>query len=219
MKAWSYSGIKDFEQCARRYHEVKVLKNYPREETEAQGYGTNLHAQAEGFIKDGTPLTPEFSFMQPVMDSIARMEGRKLCEHEMGVRVDLTPCKFDAPDAWARGIADLIVLSPDETKARCFDYKSGGNKYPDTDQLLLMSLMIFKHFPTVQSVSGGLLFVLKGTVAKHRVERDQAANLWWRWRERVSRLEAAHANGVWNPKKSGLCRKYCPVKTCEFCGE
>jgi hypothetical protein len=216
---WSYSMLKDFEQCARRYNEVRVLKHYPREETDAQDYGTRLHKAAEDFIKDKEEVTPEFGFLVPVLESIAAMDGTKYCEHEMGVRIDLTPCKFDAPDVWGRGIADIIVISPDETKARCFDYKSGNDKYPDTDQLLLMSLMIFKHFPTVQSVSGGLLFVLKGTLAKHRVERDKAAELWWRWRERVTRLEAAHANGVWNPKKSGLCKRYCPVKTCEFCGD
>ena len=32
---WSHSALKDYEGCARRYHEVKVLKNYPFKDTEA----------------------------------------------------------------------------------------------------------------------------------------------------------------------------------------
>jgi hypothetical protein len=30
---WSHSSLKDYEGCARRYHEVKVLNNYPFQET------------------------------------------------------------------------------------------------------------------------------------------------------------------------------------------
>jgi hypothetical protein len=197
---------------------VKVLKRYPREETVQTLYGTNLHKQAELFILEGRPLDKDFAFLQPIMDSIKAMPGEKLCEYKMGLREDLSPCDFFADDCWVRGVADLTVLSEDGTLARCFDYKSGSDRYPDTDQLLLMALMLFQHFPTVQSVSGGLLFVLKGTVTKHKVKRHQAEQLWWRWRERVARIAASQANNHWPPKQSGLCRKYCPVVTCAFQG-
>jgi len=218
MIQWSYSGLKDFETCKRRYHEVKVLKNYPKMDNEANLYGTALHKVAEDFIKEGKPLAKDFAFLAPVMKAIAAMEGTKYCELQMGLREDLSPCEFFAKDFWVRGVADLVVLAPCGTKARCFDYKSGSDKYPDTDQLLLMALMIFQHFPAVQSVSGGLLFVLKGTVTKHKVKREQAEQLWWRWRERVARIEGSTANNYWPPKQSGLCKKYCPVRSCEFNG-
>jgi len=218
MIQWSFSGLKDYETCNRRYHEVKVLKHYPREETEQTLYGTKLHKQAEDFIEHGKPLDPDFAFLTPVMRAIVGMDGTKYCELEMGLREDLSPCEFRDPAYWVRGIADLVVLASDGLTARCFDYKSGSDRYPDTDQLLLMALMIFQHFPAVQSVTGGLLFVLKGTVTKHRVRRDQAEQLWWRWRERVARIEGSKANNYWPPKQSGLCKKYCPVRSCEFNG-
>lgn len=218
MSPWSFSSIKDAETCLRKYHEVRVLKRYPREETEQTLYGTQLHKVAENFILYNEALPKDFAFMQPMLDAIKAMPGDKLCEWKMGVTEDLKPCDFFAPSVWCRGVADLIVMAPDRTTARCFDYKSGNNKYPDTDQLLLMALLIFAHFPTVQSVSGGLLFVLKGTVAKHRITREQMEKAWWRWRERVARIGAAEANNHWPPKQSGLCKKYCPVSTCEFHG-
>ena len=529
MTKWSYSGIKQFETCPRQYHEIKVLKKYPRQETEQTLYGTRLHEQAELHIKDKRPLDAEFKFMQPTMDAINAMSGRKFTEYEMALDVNLRVCDVYSPDYWVRGIADLIIIDDDNLSARCFDYKglpldteipvpggykrmqdievgdvvfgsdgavcnvtfksqvhnkpclellfddgaeitcdedhrwvladgrvveartlvvgdhvplcasaqqpnaplpvdpyvlgvwladgkhtsgeitkpdagiweeiqrrgyvlgkqnsdgrcrvqtvlglsaklqalgvhgnkhipvaymhastaqrldllrgimdgdgyanplrqqavlnttdvafaeqvaelvaslgerpyitettavgfgketpafpvawrpvvaipfllprkadvfrglatgrskkrrirsvvrvptvptqcigvdssdntylctrrylvthnSGGDKYPDVDQLTLMSLLIFKFFPHIRTVSSGLLFVLRDTVFKHKVVRDQEQGLWWRYKERVARLEAAHTSGVWNPKKSGLCKKYCAVTSCEFNG-
>ena len=215
---WSHSGLKDFEGCPRKYHELKVLKNYPREETEQTLYGTQLHEQCELHIKDGRPLDHNFSFMQNMLNNLKAMPGRKYPEYEMALTKDLRVCNFSAPDFWVRGIADLVIVDDDNLTARVFDYKSGGDKYPDPGQLELMSLMIFKHFPHVRVVTGGLLFVLRNTVFKHKVERDAEEALWWKYRERVARIEQAYANGVWNPKSSGLCKKYCPVTSCEFCG-
>lgn len=215
---WSHSGLKDFETCARKYHEVKVLKKYPREEIDATLYGTQMHEQAEYYIREGRPLDKGFAFLQPTLDVINAMPGRKLCEHEMALRVDLSVCGFHATDYWVRGIADLLVINDDNFSARCFDYKSGSDKYPDTDQLVLMALMVFQHFPHIKRVSGGLLFVLKGTSQKKIVTREEAEALWWDYRERVARIDLAHETGVWNPTKSGLCKKYCPVLDCEHNG-
>lgn len=218
MAQHSYSGIKAFEGCGRKYHETKILKLYPREETDATLYGTTLHEQAELFVKDARPLDDSFKFLQPTMDRLVSMKGRKFPELEMAVKETLIPCGFKDPDYWCRGIADLVIVDDDNYTARIFDYKSGGDKYPDTDQLMLMSLLVFKHFPDVRHVTSGLLFVLRGTVVKHRVDREQEAELWWRWRERVARLDAAIYHNKWQAKQSGLCRKYCECVGCEFNG-
>jgi hypothetical protein len=542
MTQHSYSGIKTYENCARKYHETKILKLWPREDTTATLYGTQLHEQAELYIRDGKALDKGFEFLKPMLDNLIAMPGRKFCELEMGVKETLEPCDFNAPDYWCHGIADLVIVDDDNFTARVFDYKglaldtkvptpkgwttmgaivvgdtlfaesgepctvlgkskvkrlkcyevvfddgtrivcdeehlwqlkggqvvltkelrgkkkagvrpngvahiatarplaiqdaklpidpyvlgvwladgkhtsgeiskpdtfiweeiqrrgytvnmqtggtnrrcpqrtvqglvpqlraagllgnkhipqqylraghqqrldllrglmdgdgyanptrkqavlstvveafadsvcellctlgqrplknrargfgfgktvdvfpvsfrpnginpfllprkrdvvlstwgagqslyrsvtkvsvidsvptqcivvdspdhtflcsermipthnSGSDKYPDTDQLMLMSLMIFKHFPHVRTVTGGLLFVLKNTVQKYKVEREQEAALWWRWRERIAKLDASIYHNVWNPKQSGLCRKHCEVLTCSFNG-
>jgi hypothetical protein len=218
MAKHSYSGIKAYETCPRQFHDTKVVKLYPREETEATIYGTLLHEQAELFIKEGRPLDDSFKFLQPVVDKLAAMPGRKFPEYEMALTERLEPCAFDSPDYWVRGIADLVIVDDDNMTARVWDYKSGGDKYPDTDQLMLMSLMLFKHFPHIKQVSGALLFVMKGTLSKYRVSRDQEHELWWRWRERVAKLDAAHFHDRWPEKSSGLCRKFCPVTACHHNG-
>jgi hypothetical protein len=211
---WSHSSLKDYEGCPRRYHEVKVLKNYPFKDTDATLYGKELHTAAELYIKEGTPLPPQFAFIKDTLDALMAKPGRKLCEHQMGVTKDLKPCKFMDKEVWVRGIADLLIIDDENLTARVVDYKSGNNKYPDREQLKLMALMVFAHFPHIRRVSGALLFVVKEDIAKASFMVGEAEEHWWDYRERVARIEQAHETGVWNPKPTPLCG-WCPVTTCE----
>jgi hypothetical protein len=212
---WSHSGLKDFEGCGRRYNEIRVLKNYPTQETEQMRYGTELHEAAELFVKEGKPLPPQFEFIKPTLDALLAKPGRKLPEHEMGLKEDLSPCGFKDPEVWVRGIADLLIVNDDDLTARVVDYKTGNDKYPDRDQLILMSLMVFQHFPHIRQVDSALLFVVKESMVKHRMTRDDVESAWWQYRLRVSKLYASYANNVWHTNQTPLC-KWCPVKTCEF---
>lgn len=212
---WSHSGLKDFEGCARRYHEVKVLKKHPFPDTDQIRYGKELHAAAELFIKNGTPLPKQFEFIQPTLDALVAKPGRKYAEHEMGLTTELKPCGFKDADVWVRGIADLLIVNDDNLTAKIVDYKTGNDKYPDRDQLVLMSLMVFAHFPHIRQVDSALLFVVKETMVKHRMTRDDIESAWWQYRIRVSKLYSAFEHNVWHPNQSPLCG-WCPVRTCEF---
>ena len=116
---------------------------------------------------------------------------------------------------WVRGIADLLIVEDDNLTARVVDWKTGSNKYPDRDQLVLMSLMVFEHFPHIRSVSSALFFIVKDSMTAHRMTRDDIESAWWDYRQRVAKLEASYATDVWNPKQSPLCG-WCPVTTCPF---
>jgi len=61
----------------------------------------------------------------------------------MGVTVDLKPCSFEDENVWVRGIADLLIIDDDGLKAKVLDYKTGNDKYPDRDQLLLVLVSSF----------------------------------------------------------------------------
>lgn len=213
---WSHSSLKDFETCARKYHETRILKKWPREEGPEALYGTRLHEACELYVRDGTPLTAEFDFMQPALDALRDKPGDKYCEHEMALTWELRPCAMDAPNVWVRGIADLLVVDEANYTAWVVDYKTGKHKYADTSQLKLMAVMVFAHFPKIKRVNGALLFALSGHIVKCRVDAEDAAAIWWDYRERVACIEQALDVQVWNPKRSGLCRRHCEVLTCEF---
>ena len=153
---WSHSSLKDFEGCARRYHEIKVLKNYKFQDTDATRYGTDLHKAAEDYLADGVVLPSRFTFVKDVLDVLYKKPGRKLTEHKMALTEKLHPCAWDAPDVWVRGIADLLIIDDENLTAWVVDYKTGNNRYPDREQLVLMSLLVFAPLPPHQAGQVGL---------------------------------------------------------------
>lgn len=212
---WSHSALKDYEGCARRFHEVKVLNNHPFQDTEQTRYGKDLHLAAELYVKEGTPIPEHFAFVKPVLDALIAKPGRKFAEYEMALTEDLNPVAFNSPNRWVRGIADLIIVNDDNYTARIIDYKTGNDKYPDRDQLILMSLMVFAHFPHIKHVKSALLFVVKNSMVTHEMGLEDIEPAWWQYRERVAKLNASYAHDVWNPNRTPLCG-WCPVTNCEF---
>lgn len=212
---WSHSGLKDFENCPRRYHEVKVLKKYPTPDTEQIRYGKELHKAAEDYVRDNVPLPEQFLFVKPTIDALLKKSGRRYPELEMALTENLTPCEFKGSEVWVRGVADLVIVDDDNLTAWVVDYKTGNNKYPDVGQLELMSLMVFANFPHIRQVNSALLFVVKESMVKYKMTIDEAPAAWQRYRERVAKLAACHDNNVWNPNQTPLCG-WCPVRGCEF---
>lgn len=216
---WSFSSLKLFEQCPRKYYHLRVVKDFKEPVSEAMSYGTDMHKAAEDYIKSDTPLPKRFAYMQSTLDSLKLLPGERLCEYEMGLTKDLKPCGFKDKDVWFRGIIDLAILDHDTGEARILDYKTGkSTKYADTGQLELMALGVFKHFPTINKVRAGLLFVVANAFIRERYDISQEPKLWTRWIQRHSRIEIAHQSDVWNPNPSGLCRKHCAVKSCPHNG-
>ena len=214
---WSFSKIKAFEKCPKQFYHLKVVKDYREPETEAMLYGTEFHEACELYIRDGKELPGRFEFARPMLEALKAKPGEKLCEYELGLTEALEPCGFKDENVWFRGIADLIVLHEDT--AWVIDYKTGRNtRYADTGQLELMALAVFKHFPQVQRVRGGLLFAVAKKMIKDSYSREQEAKLWQKWLGDFGRMQKTYEVDVWNPNPSGLCRRHCVVLECPHNG-
>lgn len=210
---WSYSGLKDYVNCPRQYHEVKVLKRFEKRPTQQMLYGTAVHSALEDYVGKGSPLPKNYQQYQKQLDPLREMQGIKFPEHRMAVTFDRTPCTFGASNYWVRGIADLLVVDGDQ--AFIVDYKTGSNKYPDPKQLQLMSLLTFAHFPQVQHVKAGLLFVVHEHFVTSEYARDNSDRLWQDFMADLERLRLSHVNATWQPNPTPLCG-WCPVSSCEF---
>jgi RecB family exonuclease len=218
-KPWSFSKIKAFKQCPKQFYHVTVLNQFPFKETDATLYGTHFHEAAEFYIGKGEPLPERFNYAKNMLDSLAAMNGEKLCEYEFGLTEDLEPCDFKDPDVWWRGIADLVILDKESGVAKVIDYKSGKNaRYADKGQLELMALATFKHFSEVHTVKAGLLFVVANAFIKDVYRKEDERRLWQKWLTEYSTMEKAFQNDVWNPIPSGLCKRHCPVTECPHNG-
>lgn len=218
IPAWSFSSIKTFDQCPKKFYHLKVVKDYQEDQNAAHlTYGTAFHEAAEFYIRDDKPLPPEFNYAKASLDKLKAMPGEKLCEYEMGLTANLAPCGFKDPDVWWRGIADLIILRGD--MAFVLDYKTGKSaKYADKGQLELMALAVFKHFPQVKRVKAGLLFVVANAFPKAEYTIQEEPILWNKWLADYGKMKKAYETGVWNPRTSGLCKKHCVVLSCPHNG-
>ena len=214
---WSFSKIKAFDQCPKQFYHEKILKEYPMRQTEAMLYGNQFHKAAEHYIKDCAPMPERFDYAVGALDSLQAKQGEKLCEYKLGLTKDLKPCGFYDKGVWFRGVADLIIL--DDDLAWVVDYKTGKSaKYADKGQLELMALATFKHFPEVEEVRAGLLFVVSKNLIRDTYLRDNEPTLWEKWLTNYGKLETAEANDVWNPRPSGLCKRHCAVTECAHNG-
>ena len=214
---WSFSKIKAFEQCPKQFYHMRIVKDYIESETEAMLYGTAFHTAAEEYIRDNEPMPPQIWYAVGALDRLRAKPGNKLCEYKLGLTRDLEPCGFSDEGVWFRGIADLIILN--ENVAWVVDYKTGKSaRYADKGQLELMALVIFKHFPQVETVKAGLLFVVSKDLIKDIYTKEQVPALWEKWLADYSKLEQAFKNDMWNPKPSGLCRRHCAVTECAHNG-
>jgi hypothetical protein len=210
---WSYSSLKDYTNCPKQYQEVKVLKNFSKRPTQQMLYGTQVHSALENYVKNGTPLLKNYERYKSQLDPLRDMEGEKYPEYRMALDFGRNPCRFMSPDYWVRGIVDLLVINGDQ--GFIVDYKTGSNKYPDPKQLQLMALMAFSHFPQLQHIRAGLLFVAHEHFVTSEYERDKIDQYWQDFYWSLERLRLSHENESWPTNPTPLCG-WCPVSSCEF---
>jgi hypothetical protein len=214
--AWSFSSLKLFSTCPKKYEAEKVTKEVKFTETEATLYGTALHKAAEDYMTTEEPLDPRFIFIKPYLDKLKAIEGEKLCELKLGVkRVDgrLEACDFFSPQVWFRGVADLVIING--ALGWVIDYKTSKNaRYADINQLALMAAALFLKYPMLEKIKTSLLFVVSKDFIKKDFKKETGLSIFAELNEPLTARTAAYENGVFNPKPNGLCGKYCEVLSC-----
>jgi len=213
--AWSYSSLKTFQQCPRKYYHTKVAKDVKDSDTTATLYGKSVHTAAEEYIRDGVALPPQFGYLEPMLEQLKEIPGEKHCELRLGLTEDLEPCDFFADNVWWRGIADLVIIDKEKKLAYSVDYKTSKNaRYADIKQLELVATAIFKYFPEVERIKSALMFVVSNEFVR-AVHKPENIQLYLeKPKQDLTRLHAAFNNDVWNAMSGPLCR-FCPVRQCE----
>ena len=212
---WSFSSLKTFQQCPRKYFHIKEAKDVVDKPHEAALYGSAVHKAAEDHMRDGTPVPKKYGYMEPILDVLKNISGERHCELELGLTEDLSPCGFHAEGVWWHGIIDLLIVDKEKQLAHMVDYKTSKNAhYADTKQLDYMAVAVFAHFPEVTRIKSALLFVVSNDIVKKSHEVSLKREYIQPAVVDLDRLQKARETGVWNPIRGPLCR-FCPVKTCE----
>ena len=210
--AWSYSALSTFENCPRKYWATKVAKvvsDVNADNTE----GDQDHKALQYHFQKGLALPPKLAFLQPLSDRLKAVPGERYVEYSMCLRQDLVPTHFrDWDNAWVRGAADYVIV--DGEQATYLDWKKGKFREND-DQIELTALLLFRHFPQLKKVKGGLVFYNYGKVYPHIVRREDESRLWNGFYARVKEMEHAKIEDAWPTKPNPLCA-WCPYKACPF---
>ena len=221
IPAWSYSSIKLFETCPRKYQAEKVTKEIQYTDTEATLYGKELHKCAEDFLSGViSSIPPKFEFITPYLSELAKYTGERFCELKLGVKkVDgrLEACDFFDPQVWFRGVADLVIVNG--PMAWIVDYKTGKSaKYADTRQLALMAAALFLKYPEIKKIKTSLLFVVSKDFIKENFHVDYGLSVFSELEGLLKHRDIAYSTNTWNPIKNGLCKRFCGVKDCPHNG-
>jgi len=155
-------------------------------------------------------LRPALDYLESVL---ALPRDVILPERQYAIGKDLKPCDWFDKEVWCRGIIDVLILKGD--KAYALDWKTGKRK-EGSKQLRLFALMVFLHHPEIQSVKTGFVWLKEGLSDYETFYRREEADLWQSFVGDLAKYNAAFKADVWTPRKSGLCRGWCPVTGCEF---
>lgn len=140
----------------------------------------------------------------PVLTSDAQTELRLAVK--WGEK-DFVACDYDDPDAFARGRADIFMISDDTTSALVYDHKTQPNIEPaDTFQLGFYAWVILKTYPFLDDVKTILHFTRYGYYSEEHVwTRDQLQDI---EDEICTRIHNIENRVAWEPV---------PYKNCQYC--
>ena len=204
----SFSKLQTFEQCEQKYDYLYVSKTVRDAGNQYTDYGTRVHEALEKYAKGEASLPPELARFRRLVDRILRASGEKRFEAKLAVDRRYQPTDWDSPDAYMRGIVDVLVI--DGEKAYDLDWKTGKPK-DDDRKLRLMSLLTFAHYPSVSLVDTMYVWLHHNQTSQGRYRRTEAPTMWNTFDLKATKVKTAVELGVFKARPSPLCG-WCAAK-------
>jgi hypothetical protein len=212
---WSFTSLTSFETCPRRYYHTRVAKDIVEPESDAMIWGNVVHKALEERVRDGKPLPSTLTHLEKYAAKILSLPGTVACEQQVALTLALQPTDWFANNVWVRGVFDVAI---DQGKqVVLIDYKTGKRK-PNSDQLELFAALASRVYPKALRFRTLFIWLKEKKTDKAEYQCDDLRTVWAKFIRRVSRLDAAVTLNDFPPRPSGLCGKWCPIKSCEFCG-
>jgi hypothetical protein len=215
--SWSYSQLKGYADCAKRYYHTSVARDVVEEESEQLAYGNLVHKLLADAIGKGTPLPAAHAKdLQPWVDKFRGGAATILVEQKYAITEDFQPTDWRSRDAWYRGIGDVVKIAG--PVALVADHKT-GKILENSEQLALMAQCVFAHYPEVRKVRSEFIWLAHNATTREDFTREDMPGLWAGLLPRVKALRNARENNIFPPRPGGLCKRYCSVKQCPHWGE
>lgn len=188
LKAWSFSSIKRFEQCAAAMKYQKV-DNIKEPSNPAMERGSLIHVEAEDYIRSKVDELPKSLSKFPDYYQWMRDEftaGRAIVEEDWGHRIDWSECGYYDDDVWYRAKLDVLVFE-NETSAIVIDHKTGkkyGNETKHQEQGLLYVITAFLRYPALELIKYVFVYLDHGLKLERTLTREQALRFHALWHKR-----------------------------------
>lgn len=212
----SFSSIKMYENCPKRYFHQRIEKSVKDEGNAVTEYGNRIHSALELRLRDNEDLGREAGKYEAIcrgIETLALGADDLTLEEEMTLNEALQPTGWWDKDAWLRSKIDVLIRRDDF--AVMFDWKTGKRR-PDFDQLEMFAVQVFAHYPKVKKVKTTFVWLKDMKMDHETYTRDDEARLWEKILGKIHRIEKSQATDNWPARPSGLCG-WCPCKGfCEF---
>lgn len=221
--SWSFSRLRDYRSCPRKFNEVVQLKKYPEPKSPELDMGDGLHRAFARRVDQGIALPTTFEHLKEWGDDAAKVMHpfqTTMCEKEIALTRDLKVTGYFDNNVWLRLKIDLVSLYPTKSGAavaRVVDYKT-GKPNDDIIQLALYAQGVFSMFKEVIAVRAEYWWTQIMDKSHEMFNRDDMKELWAELLPELNAMEAAQKNNDYPARRNGLCKKHCPVWTCEHNG-
>jgi hypothetical protein len=217
--SWSYSTLTTFENCPCRHYHYDVLKDVVAQKSEKLLQGDILHKQVAAYLALGIELPAGRTVVKKWCDRVLAgkqaLGGTLLVEQKYAISEHLLPCAWFADDTWFRAIGDAVTIAGQV--GLVVDWKT-GKVLEDSSQLALTAACLFAHYPDLHKVRSEFVWLAHDCNTSETYTRDCVVRMWANLWHRIDALKRAYTMVEYPAKPGGLCKKYCAVTTCPYCG-
>lgn len=213
--AWSYSALTAFETCPKQYWHYRVKRDV-KESSNAMGdYGTEAHKHFENRLLRNKKLPLDLTHHEKVLAKLAAAPGDGMPEQKLAINRDYQPTGFFDDDVWCRAIIDFTKIN--ENRAIIIDHKFGKMK-DGFDQVEHQAVMLFCFKPELTHLTAGYYWAKTKRLPTTKIVPEDVPAIWNKLLVRVEAMEAGIKHDEFPARPSGLCRRWCSVKSCPHHG-
>jgi len=205
VKAWSYSALVQWETCPAQYKYQRIDK-LPWPESGPLKRGSEIHALAEGFLKNEiTALPDELRLLKKEFHDVLKYELQ--VEQAIAFKADWTSCGWMHPDVWLRIKVDLAWLQA--SVIHTVDHKTGKIRESNGPQLNLYNLAGLITTKSARSAVSAFWYIDQGKVVEGpTMKRREIKAAKATWEARVAPM---FQDTLFWPKQNFGCR-WCPFQ-------
>jgi hypothetical protein len=213
---WSYSRLKNFESCPKKHWHVDIAKDIKEDESQALAEGYRVHdAFAKRLGDKRKPLPDDLQKFEKYCAKLEASPGDIHVENKLALTRDFGACGFFDGSVWFRAVGDVIKVHGDV--ALIVDWKT-GRIVEDSVQLALSAACVFAKYPEVKKIRSRFVWLKEDAQTDEDFAPDDMPAMWKSLWPRIEALERAHNMTEYPARESGLCRNWCPVRSCPFNG-